>query len=41
MDPYMINCMILRIHVENNIILSHAVEQQTSVSANYGSKKIF
>ena len=25
MDPDMINCMILRIHVENKIILSHAI----------------
>ena len=39
MDPDMINCMILRIHVENKIILSHAILRQTSVSARYGSKK--
>ena len=25
MDPDMINCMILGIHVENKIILSHAI----------------
>ena len=37
----MINCMILRIHVEKKEkkILSHAVKRRTSVSARYGSKK--
>ena len=38
MDPDMINCMILHIHVEKKI-LSHAIQPQTSVSARYGSKK--
>ena len=33
MDPEMINCIILLIHVENKIILSHAIQLQTSVSA--------
>ena len=40
MDPDMINCTILLIHVENKIIiLSHAILWQTSVSARYGRKK--
>ena len=39
MDPDMINCVILRIHEENKIILSHAILLQTSVSARNGSKK--
>ena len=39
MDPDMINCMILHIHVENLIILSHAIQWGTGVSARYGSKK--
>ena len=40
MDPDMIICMILRIHVENKIILSHAIWWQTSISARYGSKGV-
>ena len=40
MDPDMKNCMILRIHMENEIInLRHAIWRRTSVSARYGSKK--
>ena len=39
MDPDMINCMILRIHVEKKI-LTHAIQRQTSVTATYVSKKI-
>ena len=40
MDPEMINCMILHIHVENKIILSHAILRRTSVSArSMGVKK--
>ena len=40
MDPDMINCVILRIHVEKNMIIpSHAIEWQTGVSARNGSKK--
>ena len=42
-DPDMITCVILRIHVDknNNIIPSHAIQQRTSVSARYGSKKSY
>ena len=40
MDPGMINCMILRIHEDKIITIpSHAIQQQPSVSARYGSKK--
>ena len=40
MDPELINCMILHIHVEKIIIiLSHAIQTRTSVSSRYGSKK--
>ena len=39
MDPDMIHCMILSIHVENKIILSHAIWLRTSVTARYGGKK--
>ena len=42
MDPDIANCMISRIHVEKIIIInpSHAIKQQTSVRARYGSKKL-
>ena len=39
MDPDTINCMILHIDVERKIIPSRAIQQQTSVTARYGSKK--
>ena len=41
MDPDMINCVILRIHVEKKymIIPCHAIQWQTGVSARNGSKK--
>ena len=39
MDPDMINCMILRIHVDKKIIPNHAIQRRTSVSARYGSRK--
>ena len=40
MDPDRINCMILCIHVDKIITIpSHAIQQQTSVSARYGIKK--
>ena len=37
MDPDTINCVILRIHVDKNIIPSHAIKQRTNV--RHGSKK--
>ena len=42
MDPDTLNCVILRIHVDNNnndIIPSHAIQLQTSVSNTHWSKK--
>ena len=40
-DPEMTNCVILGIHVDKKKekIPSHAIQQQTSVRARYGSKK--
>ena len=42
MDPDMMNCMLLRTHVEKKTIIiipSHAIYRQTSVSARFGRKK--
>ena len=42
MDLDTINCVILHIHVDKIIIIpSHAIQQRTSVSTRYGSKKMY
>ena len=40
MDPDMISCVILSIHVDKKIILSHTIYRSTRVSARHESKKI-